>query len=773
MNALKRVPFVLLATLLLSGCGGGGTTGAKMEVVNGFAVSASGYDGGLIIYGKKDSGETFSISLTNSTTTTLELTNGAWEFWAVGWEGDTDTTLKFSGQPRCGYGKETLNGTDKTILLAPSTAKCNDDQFASLAYRDAGVIRDFKYFVTTKSLLKYPVALTDLPSAKMIQAGDSVSSLGPSFPADLKSNIKSVKMFALNQPLAGAFTRSFSSHCIPTGAFLGVAEPAASGKPYFGKVFKLPTKNIPLSVVLYEKDDCTEEIAAYEFKAGLERSSNGDHLLQVDASTNRNRLVLPSNDTLKGYSSFMHLLPSLKCGTGAGMPCKTMPSALPDFVLFISGSEKIYLKDITCPVTPTNITVIACTPSSDGGADIEFDTSALSSSSTSSITDGNVTYNIGFQDSSVIADRVKKSAYDDMLSLIGPNQPFLAKLFLHNNDDDEDENRREAFGKLGRVREHLSPAGAMGILGLSDFNQSFQANCHAISGTREVTLKDDEGSETLRIVASSATLSPDTYTCVANNSDATPASCTTASFAFDKKIQVYNLTTNQLVMTYTVDCDNLIGKFSSFEEDLEDDGSAKNRSHEIVSWNTDPVSNHLYQRFEFLSQDIEWEYNSGTFVEVRNDRQMGRVFKTGQDKYQIVNFQYHTNYDIAGANRNSSLEQRQTYVLHTIPVACITNRSQASSNITEDLFSGTYSTFRSTAIATSGVSADKLPLSSNYDSATVTARVAADDCDTNPFAALIPAGNNNDKINKSLDQKVDALSSSLPAVFSSGTYMNH
>lgn len=764
---------ILTLASLMSGCGGGGTTGASLEVVNAFSLASGGYDGGLIITGEnRSTGKKFSVALTGSTTTKLDLPNGDWVFRAVGWEGDADLSLKFSGNPLCGFAEANLNGSDVTVSLGLHTDKCKRDEFSGVAFRDAaGDFRDFDHVVTTRSFLKIPAGPASIPDPFV--ASDSPSGINPQLPDDLKSNVGSIQFVALSKDIsASEWVEGFPSKCINIGSF-GTAYP--QGTTYTGKIFKLPTNNIPLGVVLFKKPNCDDRLTVYQFPNGFEKAAaDGDHLLHVN--TTKNRLLLSSSDSRRAYSSFLHILPYVKCGTnGAAAKCITMPSNLPDFIIGNSSNENIYIGNYSsCSPTPaiggSGASYVSCTTNSDGGINVQLDASTATSTDLAILTVNSIAYNVGFRTGA--SDRKKFSALKDLISLVGPSQTNFKKTFLNAHDGDKDDGLRIAYGeKLGKIREHLSGGGALGLFGLVDASQSFLWNCQNLSGSRRITDIDHDGVKmTYRVDVAAPTLVADKYTCVSANPDAT--SC--GAFAYDKKFLVYNETMNKHEMTITLDCDLPIGRFSSYEDEVEN--NRQHISQEMVAWNTDPVSNHQTQRFEFASRDQEFEKNGvGTFVKIRDHREMGRVTKTSMDDVQTAVFDFHSENDITFSTRNSVLEARQTLGINT-PYACMSNRSQASSNLSlNDLFSGTYSSFLSTVGLLGAInSVDEFDFTSSWEGGTVDPTgTTPGNCDSFVFASPIPSTNSNDLIFKTLTQSSTELQTALPTLFSSNTYMNH
>lgn len=771
----KLILLTLPLLTLLSGCGNSGKSTANLEVSNGFLVSASGYDGGLIIVAKKDTGETVSVPLTNSLSTTLELPNGNWTFKAVGWYGYLDTTYKFGGAPYCGSASASLNGSSVSVSLGLSTAKCDSDVFASAQFRNAGTFKDMNSIMAIKTLLKYPVAPTDVVSTKIFSSTLTDAQIISSIPEDLQSSAKAIRIFALKKDLSGVWVDGFASKCLGGGSN---GQFVKTANLYNATDFKLPTL-MPLAVGIYEDTSCTKEIVHYQFPNGFENAAqDGDHLMQLDPSSN-NRLLIIASDHRRGYSPFMALLPTIQCGTTASPTrCKTQPNTVPDFVLYTgSTNERVFIKGHSSCLGITYSSGIAqtsCSVSSDG-VNLEVDTIFATVGTSETITAGSTVYNVDFQDPAVSADREKKWAFNDLLTYVGPDSfANFRRTFIDSHQGGDDDENRDAFGLLGKIREHLSPAGAASLFGIPNKADTFRNNCAAVSGTKEISLYNDDGVlETYRVTASPATLTPDTYTCTTVAPDS--SAC---AIAYEKKMQVFNLNVSSTVpeMTFTLDCDKMIGKFSSKEEKTESSGTRKHRDRLIVGWNTETASNNAFQRYEFVKMEENWESNSGTWVKTDEFRSYGRVSKSAQDIGQTMVFSYNTHTDVTNSFRDSVIESRQSSFDTAGSVACVTNHSLASSNLSAvELFdSTTYSSHYAVAYIVNGTQAQKeLTIGSTYNGSSY--GTVSTGCSSTPYylQGINSSAFNNHMIFKTIGQDSNALATIDSTFFSSDSYLNH
>lgn len=96
---------LLLSLIALTACGQK-SSNATLEVTQGFAFTSTGFGGGLIVSGQNlSTGQRFSSAITNGTSVNLNLPNGDWQFYAMGFE-----NIGMSGIRKCGASKASLGG---------------------------------------------------------------------------------------------------------------------------------------------------------------------------------------------------------------------------------------------------------------------------------------------------------------------------------------------------------------------------------------------------------------------------------------------------------------------------------------------------------------------------------------------------------------------------------------------------------------------------------------------------------------------------------------
>lgn len=139
-----KFPSFVLFLFLLASCGGGGTN-VKLEVSHNFQFAGSAAlqaisGGGLMVWGKNSTtGDSFAQSVEGSDSINLNLSNGAWTFYAMAWDGTKDyngtpmspgTSYPFGGLHRCGVSQEiTLKGEATAVDLSVTNSSCSNTAF--------------------------------------------------------------------------------------------------------------------------------------------------------------------------------------------------------------------------------------------------------------------------------------------------------------------------------------------------------------------------------------------------------------------------------------------------------------------------------------------------------------------------------------------------------------------------------------------------------------------------------------------------------------------
>lgn len=124
---------ILFALLALTACSQKSAK-VKLELTSSFVLSgpvAFGQkaDGGLMVWGISDKGDSFSRVLTSSTNIELEIPNGLWTFSAVAWESSTNTALDRDAIRCARSATKDLQGENVAVPLVLTTANCESVNF--------------------------------------------------------------------------------------------------------------------------------------------------------------------------------------------------------------------------------------------------------------------------------------------------------------------------------------------------------------------------------------------------------------------------------------------------------------------------------------------------------------------------------------------------------------------------------------------------------------------------------------------------------------------
>lgn len=313
MKTILAPLFILMLLPLFQSCGGGKAT-AKLEVSKAFAVTNPYFGGGLMVFGKNSAtGQRFSIALDSSLQKTVSLDQGTWDFFAMGWDGNTGSNIKFGGTKYCGMTTQTLSSAS-TVELVVDQTKCSDVNFKDqvqpsvVKVLTCGAFYDYTQNTNTFS----PVNTSTLDN------------YCDSLPMDLQSQFTHYRLVALEY-LNGVITPKFQSACTPV----------VSG------TFSFPLRKFPFRIKAYRSQtDCLSTTAVYEtfdFPEGVNRENKTvfDNILQVDTpSVGNARLFLASGISRRGYSPFMAQAPRILCGA-AGSYADCMPDISPGYDLFV------------------------------------------------------------------------------------------------------------------------------------------------------------------------------------------------------------------------------------------------------------------------------------------------------------------------------------------------------------------------------------------------------------------------------------------------------
>lgn len=133
-QTMDRLLLSLFILIFMTACSQrkGVPVNISIKHVRGLAGLNAEFAGGVVIFGKNASGDSFSRAFDGAAGTadfSLTLNNGIWDIYAIGWEGDSGN---LTGKVRCGISNVSLTGVNASVNLSLTNASCNSPQFSSL-----------------------------------------------------------------------------------------------------------------------------------------------------------------------------------------------------------------------------------------------------------------------------------------------------------------------------------------------------------------------------------------------------------------------------------------------------------------------------------------------------------------------------------------------------------------------------------------------------------------------------------------------------------------
>ena len=118
---------LFILSLIFVSCSGKKREQTKV-VYTASLIGGVSFSGSLAIWGSNDHGDNLAIPFgTTSTADTINIPNGNWTFFAIGWEGANN----LEGSTKCGQSSATLNGGESTINLTLNAVNCSSSNFSN------------------------------------------------------------------------------------------------------------------------------------------------------------------------------------------------------------------------------------------------------------------------------------------------------------------------------------------------------------------------------------------------------------------------------------------------------------------------------------------------------------------------------------------------------------------------------------------------------------------------------------------------------------------
>ena len=585
------IKFFLLLSLLctLISCGGSKVTKAEFVVGKGFAISNSGYEGGLTIYGRHlTTNESFAYSsLPNSgqNQIVLDLAKGSWSFGVVGWSGGGSGN-NLQGSAYCGgVDQVDLSSASQTINLSATIANCLSSKFASPSMVATSPTQSLKAI----QLILCPKISAGTISSSPSFCSDQTISSSP-LDESLGDDIWGIKLRLPHQPLPGTTPGTIvESACIPASS-LGYFDLAA---------YQIPTKNLPLNIVTFKNKDCTQASNAFSFERGIEAdyTSSFDKIFSFPVSAENPKIFLASTRSKRDSSPLEAIIPKITCG-GAGCGfIKPMPGGSD---LVISGgqagskSQIILSTNISC-ASFSNFAgtggLIAgdCENRRGGGASLQVSTTtAVDCEST------NCSLSYDYEGTPATPKSVKALLPSDSQTL-WQQERIISYLGIENSMYSNPlifslghlDNIKRSNGLLHDIAEMFSAHGPAGAY--KDI-----ATCPALTGTRFIDAFDEGIYKRYQIEIVSIAENAPRQICADTLS--ANGSCNSI---LDKKMILREPLGGVFKATEVIkfDCDKKIGYSEGTWNDSEQDGSRAEKM--ITYWNTETEAQTRVQQYSY------------------------------------------------------------------------------------------------------------------------------------------------------------------------------
>ena len=596
MRSFIHNAIVLFSLIFFTACGGGKETKAKFVVGQSFALTNSGYDGGLTIYGKNLlTNETFAYSsLPNGgqNQIVLDLAKGPWSFGVVGWS--SPTTGNLSGNVHCGsIDQVDLASDTQTINLAASSANCVTSAFASstnISTPPSLNLKNLEFHICPKISTG-----TNSSTNTFCQNQNLNESLG--------DDIWGIKLRLHSKPLPGTSSQTvIESSCIP-----------ASTVGYFNlSSYKIPTKNLPISIVTFKNKNCSESESSniFDFLYGLEAdySNTFDKLFAFPVSSENPKIFISSTRSRRQSSPLESLIPKITCSGGNSCSfIRTNPS-FTDFVIYGgpggSKSQFILSYNENCSsfsnfTTTGDLIFLMCKDRRGGGAIIEVSTTNTGDCETTNCT-------LSYDHNSSTVTKSIKALVPQQHEVVRQQEKIIRLLGIENTSYSNPlvfslahlDNIRRSTGILHDIGEMFSSHGPAGAF-------SDVANCSNLSGVRFLDVFEEGIYKRFQVEISSIAESAPRQICSPTELNSSGI----CSYTLDKKMILREPVSNIFKATEVIkfDCDYKVGYSESNWIESESNGSRTEKR--IIYWNSisEPqarVQEYSYEQKSDLSNQI-------------------------------------------------------------------------------------------------------------------------------------------------------------------------
>jgi len=487
-------------------------------------------------------------------------------------------------------------------------------------------------------------------------------------PLDFRNQARSFKVKSMSKSLSNQILKGeFSSPC------LTFSDAAANGVSSLRETdLRIPSSNTPVQVTLFRDSACTDILSHQPMLEGLSFTYEGQKFFLNNAASNWGGLVVPSNQTRRGTSHFMNLLPSFKC---AGNLCVDGPlSRAYDYYAARSPGGSSTVRVVIDQDKNSTASDYAIAPNGTGWvtsatcnkSDEEFycdfnlvqsGTDCADGVNNYCWSDAGKTFSFGYskdgsaatnKDVYVFKNEKDLHALGISLRLTGskPDTPRVGRM-----DSDFNDSPNGDYGALDLARMLLSPeiGGLISLPGQS---------CATAQATRQLTLNEEGLNKEYEIsIFNTIPISLNTYQtpffCTAANADLDPCAGGNDQ-TYQKRISVKRKMPSGawelfLVSDFSCDSTKRSGRVQEIHKDYFSGSSDLERMESLtMAWFTPPSG---MERFELYNQ--RYEYDSSSQV-TRYEAGFNRVYKLTTTNFEIDGMNYSREYSTASVFSESA-----------------------------------------------------------------------------------------------------------------------
>ena len=618
---------IILSLIFLASCGTKGSE-TTLQVTSNFAATNSLFQGGLIVTGKDNSGNNFTLPMDfasgSSSAIKMNLKKGVWKFTAIGWDGGSDG--KFTGNQMCDFQSVDLSQDAQTVSLSLSTAKC---QTYATETSTISTLNAFHYnplrFVTcgTFYTLSGSVVGATTDHEYCTPTANNVDPHYRKYAWSIKIEIPKIDHGVESPGI---------SECVYLSAASGV----------FPAVKKIPP-HMPVKITLFDFAGCPSNpdnfITTYHFKDGIRGSySDFDSFHKVESTVQT--LFLPTNKIQRGKNNFLSLMPSIKCTIDStDKSCMPLPT-LSGVDRLIGYNQEFLLLDYVDPTTQlcSNLVITGPTVTApDTGLEtfnpatqcriqdnklfvtLKFHPMTFSAVGRSITISGT-----GFTSTTMsLYDVSWKNFLSFGYETLGFPQlvsPQVKASFPYLFKDDEDD---RSLGEISSAAEAFTPSGALAVLG--------NTTCAAGVNTSKIASFMDDGIfETYRIILSDSNTAIPKFICQDQTLGVPCADTFTKKVIIQKKRAAEPVFDNESIMHFK--CSEKIGMVENLHIENTDIFERN-----LIYWNTDNIN----------SARVE-SYTSDNFLSPTNQRHIRntitRIEKNGANSVKVSSSDYSRNF---------------------------------------------------------------------------------------------------------------------------------